>query len=247
MSVPSRVDGAAQRRRVAVVDNDPVMRAGTAAVLCCAPGIDLVASVDHDTARGWSSHWAGVDVAVVDASDHRRAGDQFPGVAVVSAIRTFGSDVTVVVLTGQYLHPGLRRRMWEAGADFFYPRDEGMSVEELISVVTNPDDHRRLRHRPQGLPDELGVTPATRVNDVVDRLTAAGLHEALASSSRKKSDPHGTRSRWWNRVRELASGPSGLTPVKAGGEPAVHLDAPSVVQLRKFWAAMARAGAPPAE
>ena len=247
MSDQGNVGGVVGKRRVVVVDNDPVMRAGTASILAGADDIELVAAVDHDVALIWGPEWLGIDVAVVDASDQRRSGDQFPGVAVARAIRATGAPVIVVVLTGQYLNPGLRRRMWEAGADFFYARDEGMTEEELISVAINPDDHRRLRHSCVGLPPELGVTPSTRVNMLVDRLEAAEIHEALHPSSRKKADPHGERSRWWNQIRRLASGPHGLSPVKASGERAIELDSPSVVQLRKFWGAMARTEPGPQE
>jgi CheY-like chemotaxis protein len=226
---------------VVVVDNDPVMRAGTAAILADVDNLELLAAMDHDSALEWTEQWFGVDVAVVDASDQRRARDQFPGVAVVRSIRKHGRGVTVVVLTGQYLHPGLRHRMWDAGADFFYPRDEGMTADELISVVLRPSAHRRLASVVGSLPNELGVTRATRVNELVDRLVGARLDTALEATSRKKSDPHGERSRWWNHVRQLVGGPDGLSPTKAGGERAIHLDLPSIVQVRKFWAAMARA------
>jgi CheY-like chemotaxis protein len=238
-------------RRVVVVDNDPVMRAGTASILSGANGVELVAAVDHDTGRAWTEQWKAVDVAVVDASDPRRRIDQFPGVAVVRSIRELRRDLVVVVLTGQYLHPGLRHRMWEAGADFFYPRDEGMSEEELVSVVLRPSEHRRLRSSAESLPGDLGITPATRVNHLVDRLVAADLGAVLETGSRKKAGPHAERSRWWNHVRQLAGGADGLAPAKASGERAIHLDAPSIVQLRRFWATMTRAhpssGEQPAE
>ncbi len=241
MTSPVQMGLPEERRRVVVVDNDPVMRAGTAAVLRGAPEIDLVAAVDHAQALSWREEWTGVDVAVVDASDARRSGDQFPGVAVVRSIRSLQVAVTVVVLTGQYLHPGLRHRMWEAGADFFYPRDEGMTEQELVSVVVSPDDHRRLQRPPgSSLPPGVGITPATRVNEIVDRLAAEDLESVLHAGARKKADPHGERSRWWSRVRLLASGRHGLRPVNATGNPAMHLEAPSIVQLRKFWSAVAR-------
>lgn len=227
-------------RRVVVVDNDLVMREGTRTVLSSVPGIEVVGAIDHAAALSPSMDWGCVDVAVVDASDQRREVDQFPGVDVVSAIHRSHPDVVTVVLTGQYLHPGLRRRMWEAGADFFYARDEGMTEDELASVVLRPDEHRRMPSTGVTLPDELGVTPATRVNDLVERMRAPSVGAALGAERRKKADPHGERSRWWNRLRGMASGPGGLRPVKSSGASAPDLDAPSVVQLRKFFAAMTR-------
>jgi CheY-like chemotaxis protein len=236
--IPARGD--TEPRRVVVVDNDPIMRTGTQSILACAAGLEVVAALDHYEALSWSSEWNAIHVAIVDASDQRRDGDQFPGVDVVRAIRTGGAPVVVVVLTGQYLHPGLRRRMWEAGADFFFARDEGMTEDELVSVALHPDEHRRMPVSPEFLPTELGVTPLTAVNELLDRLSTPDVGNAFGPERRKKSDPHGERSRWWNQIRELASGPTGLVPVKASGETALNLDSPSVVQLRKFWAAMTR-------
>jgi DNA-binding NarL/FixJ family response regulator len=230
----------AGRRRVVVVDNDPVMLRGTSSVLALSPEVEVVAAIDHDTALSWSGEWDCIDVAVVDASDARRRDDQFPGVEVVRAVRRASSGVTTVVLTGQYLHDGLRRRMWEAGADFFYPRDEGMTEEELISVVLNPDEHRRTAVLPASLPPELGVTSTTRANDLVLRLNSPEVSRALAPERRKKTDPHGERSRWWNQIRRQAAGQEGLVPVKASGESSPALDSPSIVQLRKFLTAMTR-------
>jgi len=228
-------------RRTVVVDNDPIMRAGTQVVLASEPRIELVAAVDHDEALSWRDEWLAVDVAVIDASDQRREADHFPGVDVVRTIRAAAPAVVTIILTGQYLHPGLRRRMWEAGADFFYPRDEGMSEEELVSVVLSPASHRRTP-QPSSQADALGITAHTRVNALLDRLGAPEIRTALLPEHRKKADPHGERSRWWNRVRSLASGKEGLVPVKSSGEAALDLDAPSITQLRRFWAAMTRAG-----
>ena len=143
-----------------------------------------------------------------------------------------------VVLTGHALHQGLQRRMWEAGADFFYPRDEGMTESELVGLVLCPEEKRRMDRTPPALPRELGVGPATRVNALVERLDSREARQALRRGGAKKSDPHGQRSRWWDHLRELAGGPGGLSPRKASGDLALDQDKPSVVQLRKFWEAM---------
>ena len=230
-----------QARRVVIVDNDPVTRGGLSAILDGFSEIELVRSVDHDTALSFTEEWDAIDVAIVDASDsRRREGDQFPGVAVVQSARTRRApgDLTLVVLTGQALHQGLQRRMWEAGADFFYPRDEGMTESELAGVVLRPEEKRRMDTMPVELPGELGVGPRTTVNKVLARLDSPEAREALKHGGAKKSDPHGPRSRWWDHLRELAGGPGGLTPRKASGDLALDQDKPSIVQLRKFWEAM---------
>jgi hypothetical protein len=225
-------------RRVAIVDNDEVTLLGTLAVLRRVPDVRVVLASGHDRALGWDAEWAGVDVAVIDACDTRREGDQFPGVAVVEAARKRASkSLVVVVVTGQWLHPGLRRRMWEAGADFFCPRPEGMSARELADVVLRPEEHRRLPEAAPTMAPELGVRPNTAVNEVVEVLRTSRGDAALAAQTRKKSDPHGSRSRWWGSLRALAAGPRGLVPVTADGCATGQLTAPSVPQLRKFWQA----------
>jgi hypothetical protein len=72
-------------------------------------------------------------VVVVDAADERREDDQFPGVGVIEQIRKTPSstETTILVLTGHYFHPALRRRMREAQADFFYHRSELQSAAAL--------------------------------------------------------------------------------------------------------------------
>ncbi len=232
----------ANPRRVVVVDNDPVTRTGYSSLLAGHPAIEVVAAIDHDAALEWQDEWDRVDVAVVDASDPRREGDKFPGVAVVQTLRARRSrdETLIIVLTGQFLHQGLRRRMREAGADFFYGRDEGMGEEELAAVVLRPDEHRRLEAMPIDLPAELGITTLTDVNQVLASLSEPSIFRALEPDARKKSDTHGDRSRWWNKVRGLASGPRGLKPVNSSGDVALDKDLPSIPQLRKFLRAMTR-------
>lgn len=230
-------------RRVAIVDNDAITRAGTEAVLAHADGIEVVLVADHNAALAFDEGWRQVDVAVVDAADGRRLdGDQFPGVAVVRSIRRIRGreELTVVVLTGQTMHAGLRRRMWEAGADFFYGRDEGMDAAELVGVVLRPSEHRRMDQVLLELPTELGVGSDTKVNEVIDRLEDLGADGALARRAAKKNAGPNPRSRWWDKLRSGAAGRDGLTPTKATGDEAFDQAAPSLPQLRKFWSAMTK-------
>lgn len=230
-------------RRVAIVDNDVITRTGIQAVLEQADGIEVVMVTDHDSVAGTGTDWAGIDVAIVDAADSRHAdGDHFPGVAVVRSIRATGSAdaVTVVVLTGQSMHAGLRRRMWEAGADFFYGRDESMTADELVSLVLHPSEHRSMdRSRHEVAPD-LGIGPDTSVNEVIERLQGLGAEEALRAGGAKKNERHGARSRWWDALRAGAGGANGLAPTKANGDASAASGVPSVPQLRKFWLAMTK-------
>ena len=87
--------------RVAVIDDDDVTRTGAVVLLRSHPQIEVVAELTHDSALT-RTNWEGIDVALVDASDHRRVDDQFPGVAVVQNIRRCeeGARVRIIVVTG---------------------------------------------------------------------------------------------------------------------------------------------------
>jgi DNA-binding NarL/FixJ family response regulator len=239
-------DTGVSRRRVVIVDNDAVTRAGVRAILEGCDQIEVVSAVDHDGALAFAQEWADLDVALVDASDARRGGDQFPGVAVVEAARSRRGpqELMIIVLTGQSLHEGLRRRMWEARADFFVARDEGMTEAELIGIVLNPAENRRLPPAAPIVAAHLGVSPGTSVNSLVRNLDTPEISAALRSDGAKKSDPHGARSRWWGRVRAIAAGPQGLEPRGAEGGHARDRDQPSVPQLRKFLTAFTKVEAP---
>ena len=111
-----------------------------------APDLELVGSFGHGAAIAWEGDWSTVDVAVVDAADERSEGDQFPGVGVVRHIRTATQDgprPTVVVVTGHYLHDGLRHRMADADADFFFLRSDLRSPADLVDVIIHPERYRR--------------------------------------------------------------------------------------------------------
>lgn len=106
----------------------------------------MAAAFGHSEARAWSGDWAEIAVVVVDAADESSTGDQFPGVGVVLHIRaaTAGrSRPTIVVVTGHFLHDGLRHRMADADADFFFLRSDLRSPDALIDVVLHPEHYRR--------------------------------------------------------------------------------------------------------
>src|SRR5579863_4039081 len=86
--------------------------------------LEVVAALTHEQALQ-HPRWDAIDVALVDAADERQKVDQFPGVSVVEAIRGHGGDQTaVIVVTGHFFDDAVRRRMREAGADYFYNRVE---------------------------------------------------------------------------------------------------------------------------
>jgi hypothetical protein len=147
-----------------------------------------------------------VDVLVVDAADEGRVADQFPGVAVVRRARAAGSAgrPTIVVVTGHYLHDGLRHRMRAAGADFYFLRSDQRSPEALLDVVLRPDRYRR------GVPDVaepgrrrlLGIGPRADVEAFVELVEREGVGAELDSTAGPRPRP---RSRRWSRFRREAA------------------------------------------
>ena len=178
---------------------------------------------------------------MVDAADEGRGGDQFPGVAVVRRVRAeAGPRPLVVVVTGHYLHDGLRHRMADAGADFFYLRSDLRSPEALVDVVLHPDRHRR------GVPDVaepgmrslLGVGEAGDVEAFVGWVEGRGLGPDLTG-------PQRARSRRWSRVRGDAARVGGIEPrnMTTGDAPRGQAT-PSIRQLARLWEWAARVRRP---
>jgi hypothetical protein len=179
-------------------------------------------------------------VVVVDAADEGRAGDQFPGVAVVRAVRSATAAAPrgplVIVITGHYLHDGLRHRMAEAGADFFFLRSDLRSPETLVDVVLHPDRHRR---GVPGVADPatragLGVDASSDVESFVGWVEGHGVAAAMAGGSRQ-------RSRRWAHVRRHAADAGGIRPrnLTTGDAPRGQ-STPSIRQLARLWEWAAR-------
>lgn len=215
-----------------VVDDNRLTLPGFVSAVDGAPELELVAGFGHDEALAWTGDWADVDVVVVDAADEGRAGDQFPGVAVVRAVRArAGRGPLVVVITGHYLHDGLRHRMREAGADFYYLRSDLRSPDALVDVVLHPERHRRgvpAVEDPHGL-RVLGVEDSSDVESFVGWVEGRDLGPALAGD-------RGPRSRLWSRVRRDAADAGGIEPrnLTTGDAPRGHA-VPSIRQLGRLW------------
>lgn len=213
-------------RRVAIVDDDDISRRGVAELLREHPDVSVVAVMTHDEALQAEVSWDGVDVVLVDAADPRRTDDQFPGVAVVSAVRAQAAPgVTIVVLTGHYLDDALRTRMREARADFFVYRDEIQSVDRLHELVMRPPpqhagvpaplDPEALRRR--------GISSSTRVNEGVAFLRSRGR---FAQGGRRAA----------TRMRRDFNDAARLTPTNRDGSmPDREQDSPGTPQIDRFW------------
>ena len=204
-----------------------------------------MAALDHDEAMRWQGDWSTVDVVVVDAADEGRAGDQFPGVAVVRQVRNAAasSQPMVVVVTGHYMHDGLRHRMRAAGADFFYLRSDLRTPEALVDVVLHPERHRRgvpVAADPDA-PGRLGVSDGSNVEAFVSWIDEEELGPELAGAG-SRGQP---RSRRWSRVRREAAGAGHIEPVNlTTGDRPRDQSTPSIRQLARLWAWAARVRKP---
>ena len=212
------------------------------AALDASPEVELVAGLDHQAALDWEGDWGGIDVVVVDAADEGRPGDQFPGVAVVRGIRGSAGprQPVIVVVTGHYLHDGLRHRMAAAQADFFFLRSDLRTPGALVDVVLHPDDHRRGVPQPAE-PDRrrlLGIERDTDVESFVEWVDAEGVGPSLPAGPGARDQP---RSRRWARIRRQAADAGRVRPVNltTGDVPRAQ-DTPSIRQLGRLWEWAAR-------
>ncbi|MDQ4068289.1 MAG: hypothetical protein M3203_02230 [Actinomycetota bacterium] len=182
---------------------------------------------------------------MVDAADEGRPGDQFPGVAVVHLVRSCaGKEPLIVVVTGHYLHDGLRHRMADAEADFFFLRSDLRSPGALVDVVRHPERHRRgvPRVSDPRAPAVMGLDERSDVEAFVAWVDEQGLGPELAGDEGPRHQP---RSRRWARMRREAAGTGriGARNLTTGDAPRGQAT-PSIRQLARVWEWAARVRRP---
>jgi hypothetical protein len=232
-----------RRLRIAVIDDNQITLNGDVAALAAHPLIDVVAAVDHDEAIRWTTpEWSRLDAILVDAArpfndDNRyRDGDHYPGVEVVTRAREFRPELLVIVLTGRFFEDGLRRRMKEAGADFFYFRDHLRTPELLHQAVLEPDT------RSAGVPDVqdpdalavLGVDDRSRINRFLAYLDTRGGFAATGRGQRRtrRNDPA--------RAEATRAGIRAVNKTTGMPPHALHQQHPSRRQIGDLWLALAQ-------
>lgn len=236
----------AARKRVVVVDDNDLTMPGFVRAFDDANETDLVGALSHAEAMAWCEQWRDVDAVVLDAADERLDGDQFPGVAVARRIRCCsGPDrPVIIVVTGHYLHDGLRHRMAGAGADLFFYRRDLFTPERLVDVAIHPERYRRGVPRPTNAAGAraLGIGEHARIDELVTYVDEQGLASALDPAKPLREDP---RSRRWMRHRAAIAEASGLKPVNiTTGDAPRNARWPSIRQLRRAWAWAARVERP---
>ena len=221
--------------RVVVVDNEAIGRLGMHAVLSADPRVEVVAVVDHDEALQVGRSWAGIDVAIVDAADDQLSGDQFPGVAVVQAMRAQRPPgrLSIVVITGHFFDDALRRRMREAKADYFYHRSSFADPAKLLAAVLSPPVAQNAipPEADSETLDRLGIKAGSKVNAAVAWAGRHGQPGGLV--------PSGAGRRQADRLRHSFNLVARLEPRNHdGGVPNRPQDAPSHPQIQRFldWA-----------
>lgn len=230
--------------RVVVVDDNELTLPGFVLALQSSMEVEVVAAFGHDAALSWAGDWSGVDVVVVDAADEDRAGDQFPGVEVVRRIREKAGEQcpVVAVVTGHYLHDGLRHRMAAAGADFYFLRSDLRSADVLVDVVLHPDRHRRGVPAVLDIqaPHALGVSRSSDIEAFVGWVEEQQLGGVLDGEGPARSEP---RSRRWSRVRRDAAAVGRIEPRNlTTGDTPLGQATPSIRQLGRLWQWAARIG-----
>lgn len=177
--------------RVAIVDDDPWVRAGRQAALAGADGVEVVWVGDQQAALG--APWSEIDVALLDAHDGNAGFDRFAGVAVAAAARQAAPELRIVVLSGHSHNDLLRIRMAEAGADEFHAHRDVSTLEALLELVlTKPDP---AQHE-AGVADarrRIGISGAGSLNQAVawagehlgESAFTAGTHAETGLSRRR--------------------------------------------------------------
>ena len=151
--------------RVAVVDDDPWIRAGREAVLDAAEDVEVVWTGDHRAAV--DAPWGEIDVALLDAHDADAGFDRFAGVAVAAAARRASPDLRIVVLSGHSHNDLLRIRMAEAGADEFHAHRDVATPAALLALVRERPDAASTAPEVNDARRRVGLSSTSRLNEAV--------------------------------------------------------------------------------
>ncbi|MDQ6949555.1 MAG: hypothetical protein M3256_25730 [Actinomycetota bacterium] len=228
------------RRCIVFVDDDELTAAGIGRLVDGTDDLHLIALVDHAQAMNWSGDWRQVDIVVLDASDTRQR-DVMPGIDVLRHIRRVTGDSRppiVAMLSFRYAHLGLKRRAWEAGADFFLER-EHMTSADLLRLIRDPDSFRErtaARQTSSRFPTNLGLCEDSDLNAILTYMRENGLQTRWARK--------GTR---WSRrdlqQREVMQVLGRVHSVdKDGADRPRSRNVPDILQYMRIWEWGARSG-----
>lgn len=151
----------------------------------------------------------------------------------------------VTVITAQFFHDGLRRRVREAGADYFLYREDIVRTDLLARAVLDPASLGQRWSEDMAARENLlllGLDSDSRVNEFIGFVDDTDLTEVI-DPRKSSSAGHGKRSRWWSRIRHEASDVGRIRPVtREGNAPSRDQRAASLSQLRNIyeWATKVR-------
>jgi CheY-like chemotaxis protein len=237
--------------RVAVVDDDPVVREGRAVLLGREQGVQVVTSLSSAQARHCTGLWHGVDAVVVDAWNAASADfDRYSGVRVAQHIRSVrpvrlpqaasagaGGHTTIVAISRHMPNAALHKRLDEAGVDLCFDRDDedirdpGRLAEVLLRPFSFLDGPAGLPWQVSDDARALGLSAASQINALVEASEDANPAELFRR--RRNYRGNAERMRWSRALRQTVTA-FGLNPLP--GRPAGGAHAPRGLSIDDFRA-----------
>ena len=183
----------AGRVKVVIVDDDEFKRAGMAERLDSTSEIEIVDTIDQDTAAVRAlAEWEAIDAVLVDVCDDRALGeigtDVYSGISVVERVRRI-RNLRCIAITPTCANPLVRLRLQHAHPDYSYHRFQLNSLDALLDAVRFPDREHGLAELPAEKVRRLGG-PNFAVNTMVRAFVGSPLHGHLQADSSHKVLKH---------------------------------------------------------
>jgi hypothetical protein len=175
--------------KVVIVDDDEFKRAGMAHRLASSPEINVVDTVDQDTAAAQPlSTWESIDAVIVDVCDDRALGevgtDVYSGVNAVERVSSI-RNLRCIAITPVCANPLVRLRLQHARPDYSYHRFQLNDLDALLEAIRYPDKSHRLPELPPQDVKRLGGSNFAP-NKMVRSFVASPLHGHLQATSGHK-------------------------------------------------------------
>jgi DNA-binding NarL/FixJ family response regulator len=171
--------------KVVIVDDDEFKRAGMAHKLASHPEIEVVDTVDQDTAAAQPlSAWEPIDAVLVDVCDDLALGevgtDVYSGINVVERVYPI-RNLRCIAITPVCPNPLVQLRLQHAHPDYSYHRFQLNRLDTLLEAVRFPDKSHRLPELTPQQAKRLGGSNFTP-NKMVRAFVASPLHGHLQAT-----------------------------------------------------------------